>query len=61
MAAETAVEVMVNTENKQEAEEVMELLKMLDPYEKREFLGYIKGAKMVKAMQPAASPEVATA
>ena len=34
-------------------EEIKDLLEMLDSYEKREFIGIMRGAKMVKAFQTA--------
>ncbi|MDO4317897.1 MAG: hypothetical protein Q4C48_06760 [Lachnospiraceae bacterium] len=42
------MEVLLLQKKKSEAEEIMNFVSSLDPYEKREFLGYIRGAKMVK-------------
>lgn len=45
------MEVLLLQKKKREAEEIMNFVSSLDPYEKREFLGYIRGAKMVKQIK----------
>lgn len=47
------IETMIAQTSMDEAEELKDFMKTLDPYEKREFIGFMRGAKMVKAFQTA--------
>lgn len=60
MAENKRAETMLVQTSKEETEEVLDFMKTLDPYEKREFMGFMRGAKMVKAFQ-AAKQEAAAA
>ena len=53
MAEDKRMEIMLAQTSREEVEEIKDLLDMLDPYEKREFIGIMRGAKMVKAFQTA--------
>ncbi len=48
---EKKTETMLTQTSREEAEEIQNLMNMLDPYEKREFIGFIRGAKLVKMSQ----------
>ena len=47
------METMLAQTSREETEEVLDFMNTLDPYEKREFIGIMRGAKMVKAFQTA--------
>lgn len=47
------MEIMLAQTSREEVEEIKDLLDMLDPYEKREFIGIMRGAKLVKEFQTA--------
>ena len=49
VVAEKKTETMLTQTSREEAEEI--LINTLDPYEKREFIGFIRGAKLVKRLQ----------
>jgi len=53
MAESKKMETMLAQTSREETEEVLDFMKTLDPYEKREFMGFMRGAKMVKAFQAA--------
>ena len=53
MVEERKTETMLTQTNREEIEEVLDFMKTLDPYEKREFIGFMRGAKMVKTFQAA--------
>lgn len=59
MAEDKRIETMLATDKQNEAAEVMDFLGTLDPYEKREFLGFMRGAKMVKTLQQTGEQKVA--
>ena len=59
MAEDKRIETMLTTDKQNEAAEVMDFLGTLDPYEKREFLGFMSGAKMVKTLQQTGEQKVA--
>lgn len=61
MAEDKKIETMLAADKQNEAAEVMDFLGTLDPYEKREFLGFMRGAKMVKALQQSGEQKVAVA
>lgn len=46
--ADNRTETLVSTKNRKEAEEVLEFLSTLTQGERKEFLGYVRGAKLVK-------------
>ncbi len=50
MAEEKRTETMIAQEESKEAAEVMDFMKTLDGGELREFLGFIRGAKLVKKL-----------
>lgn len=47
------METMLAQASREETEEALDFMKTLDPYEKREVMGFMRGAKMVKAFQTA--------
>ncbi len=51
MVEERKTETMLTQTNREEIEEVLDFMNMLDPYEKREFIGIMRGAKLVKMSQ----------
>ncbi len=51
VVAEKKTETMLTQTSREEAEEIQDLINTLDPYEKREFIGFIRGAKLVKRLQ----------
>jgi len=51
MAEEKRIETMLAQTSKEETEEVFDFMKSLNSYEKREFMGFVRGAKMVKTFQ----------
>lgn len=53
MAEDKRTETMLAQTSREETEEVLDFMKTLDPYEKREFIGFMRGAKMVKTFQAA--------
>lgn len=53
MAEDKRMEIMLAQTSREETEEVLDFMKTLDPYEKREFMGFMRGAKMVKTFQTA--------
>lgn len=53
MAEDKRMEIMLAQTSREETEEVLDFMKTLDPYEKREFMGFVRGAKMVKTFQTA--------
>ncbi len=53
MAEDKRMEIMLAQTSREEVEEIKDLLDMLDPYEKREFIGIMRGAKLVKEFQTA--------
>lgn len=53
MAEDKRTETMLAQTSREETEEVLVFMKTLDPYEKREFIGFMRGAKMVKTFQAA--------
>ena len=53
MAEDKRMETMLAQTSREETEEVLDFMNTLDPYEKREFIGIMRGAKMVKAFQTA--------
>ena len=46
VVAEKKTETMLTQTSREEAEEIQDLINTLDPYEKREFIGFIRGAKL---------------
>lgn len=48
MTERKSIETMLNTENKNEAMEVLEFLEKLNMEEKREFLAFVQGVKFAK-------------
>lgn len=51
MAAEKMkTETMIAQENRQEAEEVMGFMEILEQHEKKEFLAFLQGAKFMKSL-----------
>lgn len=54
MAEEKRTETMILQEDTKEAKEVMDFMKTLDSGERREFLGFIRGAKLVKKLSAGA-------
>lgn len=46
--ADNRTETLVSTKNQREAEEVLDFLNTLTQSERTEFLGYVRGAKLVK-------------
>lgn len=53
MAEDKRTETLLAQTSREEVEEIKDLLNTLDPYEKREFIGIMRGAKMVKAFRMA--------
>jgi len=53
MAEDKRMETMLAQTSREEAEELRDFMDTLDPYEKREFIGIIRGAKLVKTLQAA--------
>lgn len=51
MVEDKTMEILLAQTNKNEVEEILNFINMLDPYEKREFIGIMKGAKLVKSLQ----------
>lgn len=49
----TETETMLAQTSREETEEVLDFMNTLDPYEQREFIGFVRGAKLVKAFQTA--------
>lgn len=49
-AKKNYIDVMLPIENKQEAEEVMAFLQLLDEREKRDFLNFMQGAYFTKLL-----------
>lgn len=59
MAERTNMETMLNTENQNEAAEVMDFLGTLDQNEKKEFLTFLQAAKFVKSLMEAGEMKTA--
>lgn len=53
MAEDKRMETMLAQTSREETKEVLDFMNTMDPYEKREFIGITRGAKMVKAFQTA--------
>lgn len=53
MAEDKRMEIMLAQTNREETEEVLDFMQTLNPYEQREFMGFVRGAKLVKAFQEA--------
>lgn len=51
MVKEARTETMLTQTSREEAEEVLDFMNTLDPYEKREFIGLMRGGKLVKMSQ----------
>jgi len=51
MAEDERMETMLAQTSREETEELMDFIKTLNPYEQREFIGFVRGAKLVKAFQ----------
>lgn len=60
MAENKRIETMLAQTSREEAEELQSFMDTLDIYEKREFMGIIRGARLMKELQMA-SQAVATA
>lgn len=44
---------MLAQTSREETKEVLDFMQTLNPYEQREFMGFVRGAKLVKAFQEA--------
>lgn len=53
MAEDKKMEIMLAQTSREETEEVLDFMQTLNPYEQREFMGFVRGAKLVKAFQEA--------
>ncbi len=53
MAEDTRMETMLAQSDREETEELQRFMDTLKPYEKREFIGIIRGAILVKELQAA--------
>lgn len=53
-----AAEIMINTEQKKEAEELMGFMELLNREEKREFLGIMRGVMLVKGTERIMHPQM---
>jgi len=51
MKEEKRTETMLAQTSREELEELFDFMKSLNSYEKREFMGFVRGAKMVKTFQ----------
>lgn len=53
MAENKRMEIMLAQTSREETKEVLDFMQTLNPYEQREFMGFVRGAKLVKAFQEA--------
>lgn len=53
MAEGKKMETMLAQASIEETKEVLDLMSTLDPYEQREFIGFVRGARLAKAFQAA--------
>ncbi len=51
MTEDKNIETLLAQTSMEEAEELHELINMLNAYEKREFIGFMRGAKLIKTLQ----------